>query len=88
MISAAKLLLPPSPIRLFTPSLTIRFITNKVIKIKYIFKLYYVMNYIIVKIYNNCKKLNKTGDQSWCKKSKQHIFEDRGSINQVNNVVF
>jgi hypothetical protein len=38
---------------------------------KYILKLYYVINNIIVKIYNNYKfVLNKTSGQSLCKKVK------------------
>jgi hypothetical protein len=50
-------------------------------KFKYILKLYYAINYIIVKIHNNCIfKKNKTNSQSWCKKSKRQIFGDGGVV--------
>jgi hypothetical protein len=42
--------------KFFTPTLIFHLIKkNKVIKTKYILKLYYVINYIIFKIYNNYK---------------------------------
>jgi hypothetical protein len=53
-----KMLLPPFlniyRFDLFTLTLTICLIT-KIKFIKYILKLYYVINYIVVKIYNNYK---------------------------------
>jgi hypothetical protein len=86
-----RALLPPSPnicpFEFFIPTLTIRLIKKiKVMKkIKYILKLHYVINHIIIKIHNNCNfDLNRMSGQSWCKKSKQQIFGDGGSISVSN----
>jgi hypothetical protein len=43
-----------------TPNLIIHLIE----KIKYILKLHYIINYIIVKIHNNCKKFNKKNSKN------------------------
>jgi hypothetical protein len=52
-----------------TLTLTTRLIQKKYEKIKYILKIHCVINHIIVKIKNNSDFFNKTGSQSWGRKS-------------------
>jgi hypothetical protein len=49
-------------------------------KIKYIIKIYYIINYTLVKIINNFDFFNKTSGQSYVKKIKYQIFRDGTSL--------
>jgi hypothetical protein len=54
-------------------------------KIKYIPKLYYVINYIIVKIHNNYNFLIRRMDKVDVKKSNRQIFGDGGSTTSLSS---